>query len=88
MTDKCNCSNCGRDLYSESNILLETKCLVDDLINGMDADTVGRPIFALIIGDNGTDWRTSDTLTLDDDEELSLFIMSLEEIIKIYKEEK
>jgi hypothetical protein len=86
MTDEHQyCQECGADLYGESHILLETKVLLDELIDGMDTTCVGRPIFALIIGDSGTDWKTSDTLNVDEEEELDLFISCLEEVIKAYK---
>ena len=81
------CQECGADLYSEAHILIETKGLVDDLVDGMDTECVGRPMFALIIGDNGTDWKTANTLNVTEKEELDLFLMCLKDVIKAYTEE-
>ena len=80
------CQECGADLYSEAHILLETKALLDGLVDGMDTKCVGRPVFALIIGDNGTDWATSDSWAGTEKEETDLFLSVLEDVIKAYKD--
>ena len=78
----CRCDKCGNDLYSECNILLETKDAMDKLLNGMDTECVGRPVFVLVIGDNGTDWVESDTLQLQEDKVMEIFKECLQEILK------
>lgn len=82
------CEKCGNDLYCEGNILLETKSVMDKMLNNMDTECVGRPVFVVVIGDNGTESAISDALNIPDDECNDLFVECLEELLRIYQEKK
>ena len=89
MKDKKHCERCGNDLYCESNILLESKALTDKLLNEMNTECVGRPLFALIIGSDGSEWCTSEFATfITQEDEISAFYELLEELIRMSKEKK
>lgn len=88
MTDETQyCQECGADLYSEAHILIEAKGLLDELVDGMNTVRVGRPMFALIIGDNGMEWCTSRALNVSKKEEEELFTSCLKDLIEDCNEE-
>ncbi len=86
MTDeKCTCPHCGNDLYGEANILLETRACMDKLVDNMETKCVGRPLFVMVVGDNGTDLAPSDTLVCDEEEIDNIILMYLQELVRAYK---
>ena len=80
-----NCKECGRDLYSEPNILLELKAATDKLLDGIDAKTIGRPMFVIVIGDNGAGAVRSPTFEVPDEETNEIFVKYLSEVLRMYK---
>lgn len=83
MTD--NCEVCGRDLYSEPNILLELKATTDKLLDGVDAKTIGRPMFVVVMGDNGAGAVRSPNFNVPDEETNDIFVTYLTEVLRMYK---
>ena len=65
---------------------METKSVMDKMLNNMDTKCVGRPVFIVIIGDNGAGSAISDALNIPDDECNDLFVDCLEEILKMHRE--
>jgi hypothetical protein len=80
-----DCEVCGRDLYSEPNILLELKATTDKLLDGVEAKTIGRPMFVVVMGDNGAGAVRSPTFDVPDEETNEIFITCLSEVLRMYK---
>ena len=49
------CEHCGVDLYCDDHIYAETKRTMDGLLDAMSPKCVGRPMYVMVIGDNGAD---------------------------------
>jgi hypothetical protein len=83
-----NCEECGRDLYSEPNILLELKATTDKLLDGVDAKTIGRPMFVVVMGDNGAGAVRSPNFHVPDEETNEIFVTCLTEVLRMYKRKR
>jgi hypothetical protein len=51
--EPCNCKECGRDLHSDANIMLEVKATMDACMNDVVPEFVGRPMYVVLIGEDG-----------------------------------
>jgi hypothetical protein len=83
-----DCEVCGRDLYSEPNILLELKATTDKLLDGVDVNAIGRPMFVVVMGDNGAGAVRSPNFNVPDEKTNEIFITCLEEVLRMYKRKR
>jgi hypothetical protein len=80
--DICKC--CGNELWGEPNILLETKEAMDRFLNEIPPLTIGRPMFVMVIGDNGTGVVRGLGFNVPDSETNEIFVTYLKEVLRMY----
>lgn len=81
----CNCTDCGRDLYDESNVLLEIKSAMDMHLDNTNPNTVGRPLYVIVIGDEGYELSASPINYIDGRDNNKMLIHTLKDMIKYLK---
>jgi hypothetical protein len=81
----CNCKECGQDLYAESNVLLEIKSAMDAHLDCTDTKMVGRPLFVIVIGDQGFELSYSPINNFDAKGNNEILISVLKDMLKDLK---
>ena len=83
--DVCTCAECGRDLYDSNNIMLEIKSAMDAHLDNTDPSVVGRPLYVIVIGDEGYELSASPINYIEGKDNNKLMISTLKDMIKFLK---
>ena len=75
------------ELHTKENITIEVKEALKDYLKGIDTELLGRPLYVLVIGDNGMEVFNTRGNVFEETDTVDILVSCLQDLINGYNED-